>query len=66
MAAEELRMAGGPMLEATYSAKAFSVALARARHSPDERVLFWLTFDGRWLASDFVPTPSRRPSPPTR
>jgi D-cysteine desulfhydrase len=66
-AAEELRMEGGPMLEATYSAKAFSVALARARHSPDERVLFWLTFDGRWLAPGTAPTPTRsRPSPPAR
>jgi D-cysteine desulfhydrase len=64
-AAEELRMAGGPMLEATYSAKAFSVALARARHSPDERVLFWLTFDGRWLATGSAP-PSPHPSPPSR
>jgi D-cysteine desulfhydrase len=58
-AAEELRMAGGPVLEPTYSAKAFSVALARARHSPDERILFWLTFDGRWLASDTASTPPR-------
>jgi D-cysteine desulfhydrase len=66
-AAEELRMVGGPMLEPTYSAKAFSVALARARHSPDEHVLFWLTFDGRWLASDKAPTPPRsRPTPPSR
>jgi D-cysteine desulfhydrase len=48
-AIEELRMVGGPVLESTYSAKAFSVALARARRSPHERVLFWLTFDGRWL-----------------
>jgi 1-aminocyclopropane-1-carboxylate deaminase/D-cysteine desulfhydrase-like pyridoxal-dependent ACC family enzyme len=48
-AAEQLRLAGGPRLDATYSAKAFAVALARARSS-DERVLFWLTFDGRWLA----------------
>jgi D-cysteine desulfhydrase len=48
-AAEQLRLAGGPRLDATYSAKAFSVALERARHSPDEQVLFWLTFDGRWL-----------------
>jgi D-cysteine desulfhydrase len=48
-AAEQLRLAGGPPLDATYSAKAFSVALERARHSPHERVLFWLTFDGRWL-----------------
>jgi D-cysteine desulfhydrase len=65
-AAEELRMAGGPMLEATYSAKAFSVALARARHSPDERVLFWLTFDGRWLATSSDPTSPSRLSPPAR
>ena len=50
-AAELLRAAGGPPLEGTYSAKAFAVALARARRAPDERVLFWLTFDGRWLAS---------------
>lgn len=50
-AAAELRAAGGPPLDGTYSAKAFGVALARARHAPDERVLFWLTFDGRWLAS---------------
>jgi D-cysteine desulfhydrase len=48
-AAERLRLAGGPRLDATYSAKAFAVALERARRSPDERVLFWLTFDGRWL-----------------
>lgn len=40
---------GGPALEPTYSAKAFAVALQRARRSPDDRVLFWLTFDGRWL-----------------
>jgi D-cysteine desulfhydrase len=40
---------GGPALEPTYSAKAFAVALRRARASPDERVLFWLTFDGRWM-----------------
>ena len=48
-AAEELRMAGGPVVEPTYSAKALAVALTRARRSPDERVLFWLTFDARWL-----------------
>lgn len=64
-AADQLRAAGGPLLDPTYSAKAFSVALARARHSPDERVLFWLTFDGRWLdAGDDAPAASRsRPSP---
>lgn len=43
--------AGGPSLEGTYSGKAFAVALARARAAPDERVLFWLTFDARWLAA---------------
>jgi 1-aminocyclopropane-1-carboxylate deaminase/D-cysteine desulfhydrase-like pyridoxal-dependent ACC family enzyme len=53
-AAELLRLAGGPRLDGTYSAKAFFVALARARRSPDERVLFWLTFDGRWLTEQPV------------
>jgi D-cysteine desulfhydrase len=53
-AAAELRASGGPRLDATYSAKAFAVALARARHSPHERVLFWLTFDARWITGDPV------------
>jgi D-cysteine desulfhydrase len=51
-AAEFLRLSGGPRLDGTYSAKAFGHALARARRTPDERVLFWLTFDGRWLDAD--------------
>ena len=61
-AAGQLRTAGGPPLEGTYSAKAFAVALARARRSPDERVLFWLTFDGRWLSapSDSTTTTTAR------
>ena len=61
-AAALLRAAGGPPLEGTYSAKALSVALARTRRSPDERVLFWLTFDGRWLAApnDFTTPPIAR------
>jgi D-cysteine desulfhydrase len=46
-----VRAAGGPSLDGTYSAKALAAALAHARTSPDERVLFWLTFDGRWLSS---------------
>ena len=46
-----VRDVGGPSLEGTYSAKALAAALAHARSSPDERVLFWLTFDGRWLGS---------------
>ena len=67
-AAEALRDEGGPLLDATYSAKAFGVALARARRAPDERVLFWLTFDGRWLARDSdVPRATRsEPSPHSR
>lgn len=55
-AAGLLREAGGPPLEGTYSAKAFAVALARARRLPDGRVLFWLTFDGRWLPSPSAST----------
>jgi 1-aminocyclopropane-1-carboxylate deaminase/D-cysteine desulfhydrase-like pyridoxal-dependent ACC family enzyme len=43
------REMGGPALEGTYSAKALAAALAYAQRTPDERVLFWLTFDGRWL-----------------
>jgi D-cysteine desulfhydrase len=61
-AARSLRDAGGPPLEGTYSAKAFAVALDRALRSPDERVLFWLTFDGRWLAAPNALTTS----PPAR
>lgn len=48
-AAERLSRAGGPRLDTTYSAKAFAVALERAR---SQRVLFWLTFDGRWIGPD--------------
>jgi D-cysteine desulfhydrase len=47
-----VRETGGPALEGTYSAKALAAALEHARRAPDERVLFWLTFDGRWLASE--------------
>lgn len=67
-AAQALLDAGGPMLDATYSAKSFAVALERARRAPDERVLFWLTFDGRWLArGNDVPPPSRPdPAPSAR
>jgi D-cysteine desulfhydrase len=67
-AADALRDVGGPALDATYSAKAFGVALARARHAPDERVLFWLTFDGRWLprGNDVPPAHRPQPSPDSR
>jgi D-cysteine desulfhydrase len=50
-----LRGAGGPRLDGTYSAKTFGNALARARQAPADAVLFWLTFDGRWLADDDGP-----------
>jgi D-cysteine desulfhydrase len=64
-AAGALRDAGGPSLDATYSAKAFGVALARSRRAPDERVLFWLTFDGRWLPRGNVVSPARPDPPPS-
>ncbi|MEO8560818.1 MAG: pyridoxal-phosphate dependent enzyme [bacterium] len=55
LAARELasfvRERGGPELDGTYSAKTLAAALAQARRAPHERVLFWLTFDGRWLAA---------------
>ena len=55
-AAALLHASGGPRLDGTYSAKAFGHALARARGAPDGGVLFWLTFDGRWLdAADDEP-----------
>ena len=61
-AAALLRMSGGPRLDGTYSAKAFGHALARARRTRDDSVLFWLTFDGRWL--DTVDDePLQTPSP---
>ena len=62
-AAAALADAGGPHLDGTYSAKAFGVALAHARRAPDERVLFWLTFDGRWLARGNTKPPAPRPDP---
>lgn len=55
-AAAALRLVGGPRLDGTYSAKAFGHALGRAQRTPDGGVLFWLTFDGRWLdAGDDAP-----------
>lgn len=67
-AAQALRDAGGPLLDGTYSAKSFAVALERARRSPDERVLFWLTFDGRWLTrgNDVPRVPRSDPAPSPR
>lgn len=51
-AAESAWREYGVRLECTYSAKTFAVALGRARANAGDRVLFWLTFDGRWLAGD--------------
>ena len=45
-----LRRTVGTRLDDTYSAKAFTAALRMARRSQD-RTLFWVTFDGRWLES---------------
>ena len=63
-AARLLLASGGPRLDGTYSAKAFAVALDRAQRAPDQTVLFWLTFDGRWLdagdAGPSAPRSSRR------
>jgi D-cysteine desulfhydrase len=49
-AANALENASGIKLDATYSAKAFALALdiARKQEGP---TLFWLTFDGRWLTT---------------
>lgn len=46
--ADWLRETTGIRLDGTYSAKAFGAAWERAEHS-SEPVLFWLTFDGRWI-----------------
>ena len=48
-AEEALLSATGISLDGTYSAKALGVALRRARALPPDEVLFWLTFDARWL-----------------
>lgn len=50
-AAEVLGSAHGVRLDDTYSAKAFAAALAAARAASRENtvILFWLTFDARWL-----------------
>jgi D-cysteine desulfhydrase len=49
-AAKLLETASGLKLDATYSAKAFALALETARKEQGP-TLFWLTFDGRWLTS---------------
>ena len=61
-AAELFGQMGGPRLDGTYSAKAFGHALALAQRAPSGAVLFWLTFDGRWL--DAVDDTSQGPCPP--
>ena len=62
-AARALRVTGGPSLDGTYSAKAFGHALARAHGTPEDSVLFWLTFDGRWLEASHEESPALRPPP---
>ena len=47
-AAEQLARAHSTVADTTYSAKAFGAALALRVSGP---ILFWHTFDGRWLAS---------------
>lgn len=47
-AAGVMRAASGVVLDSTYSAKAFAVALELAKREP---TLFWLTFDSRTLSS---------------
>lgn len=50
VAAATLREAGGPVVEATYGAKALAAALAAARAGDaGGPVLFWMTFDARLL-----------------
>lgn len=62
VAAGWLRQSGGPRLDGTYSAKACGHALALAERAPAGDILFWLTFDARWLdAVDDIP---RGPRPP--
>jgi len=48
-AAAIFRTERGPALDATYSAKACAVALVVAAREEGATV-FWLTFDGRWIA----------------
>ncbi|MBC7790275.1 MAG: pyridoxal-phosphate dependent enzyme [Anaerolineae bacterium] len=48
-AANAMQRIWGLKLDATYSAKAFAAALALAR-TPNSRILFWLTFDARWMS----------------
>ncbi|HEY2162927.1 MAG TPA: pyridoxal-phosphate dependent enzyme, partial [Gemmatimonadaceae bacterium] len=59
VAAGQLRDAAGIELDATYSAKAFQVALDLAKHGP---TLFWLTFDSRALNATAPHDDRARPS----
>lgn len=47
-AAAAMRAASGVLLDSTYSAKAFALALELAKREP---TLFWLTFDSRTLSA---------------
>ncbi len=56
-AAAALRSAHGVRLDDTYSAKAFAAAFDTARMTSDEKtaILFWHTFDARWLSDSDDP-----------
>lgn len=56
-AAAALGGAAGIVLDATYGAKALAAAL---RLPAEARPLFWITFDGRWLAGLDDPPPGPR------
>jgi D-cysteine desulfhydrase len=60
-ASQALRVTGGPGLDGTYSAKAFAHALSRAGGAHGGGVLFWMTFDGRWLETPEEELPVLRP-----
>lgn len=55
MAAQHFLRWSGNQIDATYAAKALAVTLGLADGSP---TLFWLTFDGRWLAEIGTPDAS--------
>ncbi len=57
-AAARLREATGIVLDSTYSAKAFAAALLASR-TGEAPVLYWLTFDARWMQGAWALPESR-------
>jgi hypothetical protein len=51
-AAARCRKEIGAALDATYSAKALAAALAITAEESAGEMLFWLTFDGRWMEKE--------------